>query len=183
MSHYFQPAKSPFYRKVPHGSKGRQMANTRAKCTNCKGYFPQPTFYYSNAIQRLCTEKCFTEWQNRKNPTKTQVKAKKASVRSAPPKIPIQLRLEIRQRDNHACRWCGRPGQECHHIHYRSEGGANEPSNLILLCMECHAKAHSSKRTYKPLLLATIWMHYVEDRPMSVPAVAQFLDSQDRVAV
>lgn len=172
----FCTQKSPFYRKVPHGSKGRAMANTRAKCTNCKGYYPQPTFYYSNALQRFCTEKCFIEYQIRKTPNKTAVKAKKAAKRSHPPKIPVDLRIRIKQRDEFACRWCGKPGQECHHIHYRSEGGANEPSNLILLCMSCHAKAHSSKEAYKPLLLATIWMHYVEGKVLTVPSVAKHLE-------
>jgi 5-methylcytosine-specific restriction endonuclease McrA len=174
----FCTQKSPFYRKVPHGSKGRAMANTRAKCTNCKGYFPQPTFFYSNALQRFCTEKCFTEHQTRKTPSKTAVKAKKAMKRSAPPKIPVQIRIRIKQRDGFCCRWCGKPGQEVHHIHYRSEGGENEDSNLIYLCMVCHAKAHSSKEAYKPLLLATIWLHYMEGRQWSVPAVARYLGRQ-----
>lgn len=176
MSLYYQ---SPtFYRKVPHGSKGRRMANTKAKCSNCKGFFPQPTFYYSNSLQRLCTEKCFNEWRDRHQPSRTQVKAKKAAKRSVKPKIPVELRLAIRQRDSQACRWCGHPGQECHHIHYRSEGGKNETSNLILLCMKCHARAHSSKAVFKPLLLATLWLHYVEGRVMSVPQVARVLDER-----
>lgn len=168
--------KPPFHRKVPYGSKGRTMANSRAKCTSCKGFFPQPTFFYSNALQRFCTEKCFLEHQARKTPSRTQVKAKKAAKRAVSPKIPIQLRLEIRERDRHCCRWCGKPGQEVHHISYLSEGGPNEPSNLILLCMTCHARAHSSKEAYKPLLLATIWMYYVEGKALSVPSVARYLE-------
>jgi 5-methylcytosine-specific restriction endonuclease McrA len=103
------------------------------------------------------------------------VKAKKAAKRSVPPKIPVEIRIRIKQRDGFCCRWCGKPGQEVHHVHYRSEGGLNEDSNLIYLCMTCHARAHSSKEAYKPLLLATLWLHYVEGKVLSVPSVARHL--------
>ncbi len=168
----------PFHRKVPHGSKGRRMANTHAKCSMCKGYYPQPTFFYSNSLQRFCTEKCWVEYRQRKTPSRTQVKAKKAARRNAAPKIPVEIRIRIKQRDKFCCRWCGKPGQEVHHVAYRSEGGSNEDSNLLYLCMTCHARAHSSKEAYKPLLLATLWMHYVEGKPMTVPAVARHLEKR-----
>lgn len=47
------------------------------------------------------------------------------------------------ERANQKCEWCGeRVDQpEVHHIEPRSEGGPNTPSNLIVLCPGCHAKA------------------------------------------
>ncbi len=149
------------------------MANTKARCSFCHNYFPQPTFFYSNNMVRLCTETCFNEWRNKKTPTTSKSKPK--PKRSAPPKVPVELRLEIHARDHDACRWCMHRGSEVHHVAYRSEGGPNEPSNLILLCGACHARAHSSKEAFKPLLLATIWMLYVERMDLTVPRVAEVL--------
>lgn len=153
------------------------MANTKARCSNCKGFFPQPEFFYSNSLQRLCTERCFNEWRGKSESLKpSAVKAKRAMKRSKPAKIPIALRMEVRARDGNKCRWCGKQGVEVHHIHYRSEGGANEGSNLILLCDGCHRRAHSSKRVWKPILLATLWFHYVDGVALTVPEVARRLE-------
>lgn len=153
------------------------MANTKARCTNCRGYFPQPEFFYSNNMQRLCSERCFNEWRGRSETLRpSAVKAKRAMARSKPAKIPIELRMKIRARDGNKCRWCGKQGFEVHHIHYRSEGGANEVSNLILLCAGCHGRAHSSKATWKPILLAVLWFQYVDGVALTVPEAARRLD-------
>jgi HNH endonuclease len=42
---------------------------------------------------------------------------------------------------------------------YRSQGGPDTVDNLITLCQPCHAKAHSNKRRYAPLLLACLEFH------------------------
>lgn len=46
-------------------------------------------------------------------------------------------------RANQECEWCENhlDNPEVHHIEPRSEGGPNEPSNLIVLCPTCHRKA------------------------------------------
>lgn len=46
-------------------------------------------------------------------------------------------------RANRNCEWCNiRVDQpEVHHIKPRREGGPNDPSNIIVLCAGCHAKA------------------------------------------
>jgi hypothetical protein len=36
---------------------------------------------------------------------------------------------------------------ETHHIVYRSQGGCDDPSNLITLCPACHKKVHAGKLT------------------------------------
>lgn len=49
---------------------------------------------------------------------------------------------------------------EVHHLHYVSEGGSNDPSNLLPLCPNCHQEHHAgsiptdSLRAWKFLLLA-----------------------------
>jgi len=60
------------------------------------------------------------------------------------PPAPQSLKDELYfDRADQQCEWCGeRVDQpEVHHIEPRSEGGPNKPSNLIVLCPGCHAKA------------------------------------------
>ncbi|MFC6767833.1 HNH endonuclease [Natrinema soli] len=60
------------------------------------------------------------------------------------PPTPQSLKDELYfERAGQQCEWCNnRTDQpEVHHITPRSEGGPNEPSNLIVLCPGCHAKA------------------------------------------
>lgn len=62
-----------------------------------------------------------------------------------------------------------------HHINYRSEGVDHSPHNLIVLCQRHHDVVHSDKGKWKPVLLALIWMLYVQRRPMTVPLVERTL--------
>lgn len=58
---------------------------------------------------------------------------------------PYQL---VRERDYHACRLCSRVSSqlEVHHIVFRSQGGGEEPENLITLCKDHHLDAHGTRR-------------------------------------
>lgn len=57
---------------------------------------------------------------------------------------------------------------EVHHLHYVSEGGKDEPANLLPLCRNCHGEHHVGKipseslRSWKMLLLA---INEAFDRP------------------
>lgn len=67
------------------------------------------------------------------------------SVEKTPP-APQGLRNELYfERANKRCEWCddSTDQPEVHHITPRSEGGANERDNLIVLCGSCHNKADS----------------------------------------
>lgn len=60
------------------------------------------------------------------------------------PRAPEQLRNELFfERANRHCEYCGEEVDQpdVHHIKPRSEGGPNIPSNLIVLCPNCHRKA------------------------------------------
>jgi hypothetical protein len=72
--------------------------------------------------------------------------------------------LPILERDQR-CRYCGtRDGLDPHHIEYRSEGGSDDPHNLIMLCRRHHDLVHSDKGLWQPLLRAYIWLLYIEGR-------------------
>jgi 5-methylcytosine-specific restriction endonuclease McrA len=47
----------------------------------------------------------------------------------------------VKKRDK-VCRLCGRPASDCHHVEFRSRGGADTPENAVLLCRTCHSDVH-----------------------------------------
>lgn len=147
---------------------------SRTRCTNCKSYFDREEAFYTGQgnMQRICSEGCFNEWMEGRRRA-ARKPAKRARTHPTP-KLPIAQRMAIRQRDV-TCRWCGRPGQEVHHIRYRSEGGSDERSNLVLLCQRCHTRAHSSKAAFQPLLLAYVWLREAEGRNVTIPDVGRLL--------
>lgn len=59
------------------------------------------------------------------------------------------LRAMILDRDGYLCRYCKGKHKDSkldvHHIVYRTNGGSNDPSNLITLCHTCHKKLHDGK--------------------------------------
>ena len=55
----------------------------------------------------------------------------------------------VRNRDHYTCQYCGKTIKdaklEVHHIVFKSNGGSDEPENLITLCHGCHTKLHAGK--------------------------------------
>lgn len=74
-----------------------------------------------------------------------------------------KLRFEIFKRDGFRCRYCGREAGEgvelrVDHVDPKSNGGSNEPSNLVTACHECNAGKSDvllTERSLKKLLLKT----------------------------
>jgi len=63
-------------------------------------------------------------------------------------KISEDIWWRVYDRDAGICQreGCKKEGQELHHKIFRSEGGSDDPSNLVLLCSEHHTEAHSEKK-------------------------------------
>ncbi len=61
----------------------------------------------------------------------------------------IKLRHEIFARDDFRCQDCGRSAVDdyvqiqAHHLTWVSQGGTNDPENLVTLCTDCHSGRHS----------------------------------------
>ena len=52
------------------------------------------------------------------------------------------------------CQLCGSPyNLHRHHIRYGSCGRHTYFGNVIVLCMDCHAKVHSNKKKWQPILI------------------------------
>ena len=77
--------------------------------------------------------------------------------------VPSDVRDYVIERDQSLCRICARYVAEpaTHHIKYRSQGGLDVPSNLVVVGWQpghdCHLSvAHRNKRLWQPILLAIV---------------------------
>lgn len=60
--------------------------------------------------------------------------------------IDNKTRKAVYRRDGFRCALCdSTKGLQIHHFIPRSEGGSNQPYNLITLCWKCHAVAHGTQ--------------------------------------
>ncbi|MFB6245924.1 MAG: HNH endonuclease [Candidatus Nanohaloarchaea archaeon] len=75
----------------------------------------------------------------------TKSRSSDDEVEKTPPASDKLKNKLIFERADHKCEYCGDEADhpEVHHIKPRSEGGENKPSNLIVLCPNCHRKADS----------------------------------------
>ena len=59
------------------------------------------------------------------------------------------VKMMVRARDNYTCQHCKGKKKDSrinvHHIVFRSNGGSDEPENLITLCKTCHDALHAGK--------------------------------------
>lgn len=70
----------------------------------------------------------------------TDKKDSNRSRRGMPDNLWRALRLEIFERDEHACQYCG-DGNDltCDHIVPLVRGGTNDPENLVTACRSCNS--------------------------------------------
>jgi hypothetical protein len=59
----------------------------------------------------------------------------------------------VKTRDKGKCRACGKPGNQAHHLVYRSHGGSDRPENLVWCCARCHVDIH-----------AKVWLVHFDER-------------------
>lgn len=151
------------------------------KCGGCKKYITDAETWRQTPLQRFCSQECMSASQpSRQNVTRPHRKPSK----SRRDDIPVVVRELVHERDRASCRFCGRSNValHVHHINYRSEGVDHQPHNLILLCQKHHDLMHSDKKKWKPILLAWIWLCYVEGKPMRVPQVERWLSADSTEA-
>jgi HNH endonuclease len=61
-----------------------------------------------------------------------------------------KVRASIYERDRFRCRGCAKTAGEVHHMIFRSQGGTDDPSNLVALCTPCHQQAHGLQSAKLP---------------------------------
>lgn len=74
--------------------------------------------------------------------------------------VPSHVREYVIERDGSCCRVCGQYVEwpALHHIEYRSQGGLDVPSNLVVIGWlpghDCHVPVvHANKGLWQPILL------------------------------
>lgn len=80
-------------------------------------------------------------------------------LRSRPRRIPTEVRDEVARRSGGRCEArfiaaCRGVPEHAHHLLRRSQGGEDEPSNMVYICALCHAAIHAEPgRAYAAGLL------------------------------
>jgi 5-methylcytosine-specific restriction endonuclease McrA len=67
------------------------------------------------------------------------------------------MRSLVKARDRGRCRVCSKPGNQVHHLIYRSRGGKHHPNNGVWVCNQCQQDIHAK-------LIVVAW---VGDNPAS----------------
>lgn len=120
----------------------------------------------------VCDEECFEIYVEKYRNKRVRRKENREKRFNGGRRLPGTCRDRVKRRDSSRCRWCGTTDEvQIHHVRYRSEGGPDTPRNLISICATCHALAHSNKKKYQPILLTWLWLYYVKEREVTVPAV------------
>ena len=126
------------------------MSNKR-RCAECKLYFPAADLLVSQGVSVFCSEECV-----RKKQEAAAYRARKKTTG----KVPGSVRKAVERRDAGVCELCRQDSKyqpkgwlQLHHIKYRSEGGGHAADNLISLCNDCHAIAHSKKKLFQPYFI------------------------------
>lgn len=69
-------------------------------------------------------------------------RAKRSRLRGQRPRTPKGLRFFILARDKFTCQYCGQAAPNVHlhvdHVHPKSKGGGDEPTNLVAACADCN---------------------------------------------
>lgn len=73
----------------------------------------------------------------------------------------------VLDRDNWQCQACGTGGENrlhVHHVVFRSQGGSDDPSNLVTVCWKCHERIHAGKLSISLVLLAGTYKAFCNRR-------------------
>ncbi len=154
----------------------------KARCSSCRRYFDKDSMYRTGlgGLGGVCSPGCFQDLQNKYRAKRIRRKEHREKKYDQPGRrLPGTCRDRVKRRDDGLCRWCGtNQNVQIHHCRYRSEGGPDTPKNLISICDECHARAHSNKKKYQPILLTWLWLYYVQEREVTVQSVFRLLEWQ-----
>jgi len=137
----------------------------KLKCASC-GLYSDAESSIRVGIQSYCAPAC--RWTKVKNRSKPRKRSSGTDQKT---------RRRVRDRDQ-TCRFCGTyKDLHVHHIVYRSQGGSDDPTNLITLCAEHHAVVHSDKKRFAPLCLGVVWLTYQGQR-YSVPGLERAIRAE-----
>lgn len=99
----------------------------------------------SAVLYRKCSNEGISagiDWLIGRDATNSITASDDSSEKTPPAPQSLKDDLYFERADKH-CEWCDTQvdSPDVHHITPRSEGGPNEPENLVVLCPNCHRKA------------------------------------------
>lgn len=153
----------------------------KKRCVQCKEYLPEESFYRTGLGlgAGVCSEECFDEWKQKYRDKRTR-RANNRTRRYGR-RLPGTCRERVRNRDEHKCRWCGKTDDlNIHHVRYRSEGGPDNPKNLITLCFGCHKQVHTNKRLYQPALMLWLWLYYEQGFETTIARTLDWVKNDEK---
>lgn len=92
--------------------------------------------------------------------------------------VPAKTRKLIYQEANSACAFCNETDLnvlEIHHIEKRTDGGNNDPENLILVCSNCHSKITNDTITVYEVFRAKLRLQSQPDRKQPTRAASNVI--------
>lgn len=70
-----------------------------------------------------------------------------------------EIRERVHEKSNGICQQCkSNPGEEVHHVMFRSRSGRGVETNALFLCHMCHSHVHADNE------LAEYWINVYTDR-------------------
>ena len=154
---------------------------SKYRCPGCLERHPAPG-PHRLGLNQVCSTDCLEVARDRANEKAKKAKKAPSHRVTSGPDVPPLVRVDVLQRDRGRCRFCGTAADiHLHHINYRSEGVDHQAHNLISLCTTHHDLIHSSKRRWKPVLLAYIWLVYTEDKRYLIPLLERQLKKEGLV--
>lgn len=149
-------------RKISEANSGENHYNWKggtfeAECNQCSDNFDARLYRKDHSDRIFCSRKCWREWKS-KNYELEDTPVGKAGDQhhnwagggEYPPEWTIELKDQIRDRDDRECQECGLDQPECialygiklpvHHLDGDKQNCSK--SNLTSLCPSCHARQH-----------------------------------------
>jgi len=116
-------------------------------CKQCGKPFER----YASSNCLFCSRDCYHQWHQGEN---CHLWQGGISFYPYSPEFNHRKKNLIRARDSHVCVICGAEAKHVHHIDYDKQNCAD--SNLVSLCISCHAKTTTGDREYWRQRLTTI---------------------------
>jgi len=140
-----------------------------------RGAFADPHYQIHIHECPTCAKATVQTPQGEMEISKTEVEVAREDAQTHKPgernksTIPPRVRREVLARDRHQCRRKGCNHSrflEIHHLTPRTEGGTNDPENLVTLCTACHKLLHEKGGDPRSLLVPGVGDLSTSDNPM-----------------
>lgn len=156
------------------------MANSKGKCSHCRQYYPADVLR-KFGLSGVCSDECLQGLIQKAREKHARKEAVRERKTSGGPRLGGTTRKKVRERDK-VCVLCGNGGAQIHHVVFRSQGGKDSMTNLVLLCAGCHhEKAHGPESKFVRSVLLEYLRRIQNGTPAPCYAIERELRKQARM--